>query len=203
MNTPHTATQQENGGLSPVPERILKRNLQDVAFDRQRLTKTLSTIRQQYKEFSREHQQHLEAQILRQLKHKQAGAPYPSVLQLQDAIEHSLFVDGYYKSARYFINHRAEKRILRQQRQRLRLLIQAMAEITQENSQKNTTSPSNQIHQSWQALCLSLFEQILNQVLKTDSESLEINEDLNQNLMQLPTEVLMDLLARVEDKLKA
>jgi len=203
MNTPHTAIQQDNGELSPVPERILKRNLQDVAFDRQRLTKTLSTIRQQYKEFSREHQQRLEAQTLRQLKHKQAGAPYPSVLQLQDAIEHSLFVDGYYKSARYFINHRAEKRILRQQRQRLRLLIQAMAEIAQENSQKNTTSPSNKIHQNWQALCHSLFEQILNQVLKTDSQSLEISEDVRHSMMQLPAEILMDLLARVEDKLKA
>ncbi|MCW8869956.1 MAG: hypothetical protein OQK49_04565 [Proteobacteria bacterium] len=203
MNTPHTATQQDNGELSPVPERILKRNLQDVDFDRLRLEKTLSTIRQQYKEFSREHQQHLEAQILRQLKHKQAGAPYPSVLQLQDAIEHSLFVDGYFKSARYFINHRAEKRILRQQRHRLRLLIQAMAEITHENSQKNTTSPSNKIHQNWQALCHSLFEQILNQVLKTDSQSLEISEDVRHSMMQLPAEILMDLLARVEDKLKA
>ena len=105
-------------------------------------------------------------------------------------------------SARYFIHHRAEKRILRQQRHRLRLLIQAMAEITQENSQKNTTSPSNQIHKNWQALCHSLFEQILNQVLKTDSESLELSEDLKHSLMQLPAEVLMGLLARVEDKLK-
>ena len=203
MNTLRTSSQQDNGELSPIPERILKRNVQEVAFDRQRLTKTLSTIQQQYKEFSRDHQQRLEAQILRHLKHKQAGAPYPSVLQLQDAIEHSLFVDGYFKSAKYFINHRAEKRILREQRHRLRLLIRAMQQALKENPPNPTIHSDNQSTENWQTLCQSLFELIPNQVLNTDSESLELSEDLKQSLMQIPAEALDMMLASVEDKLKA
>lgn len=202
MNAPHSVSQMETGEISPVPKRIIKRNLQEMAFDRQRLSDTLMTIRQRHNEYSRERQPRLEAQILRQLKHKQAGAPYPSVLQLQDAIEHSLWTNGFFKSAQYFISHRAERRILRQQRHRLQLLIQSMQQALKENPQNPAINSEGQNNENWQALCLSLFAQIFNQVVKADSESTELSEDLECSLKQLPNEILAELLDSVGEKIK-
>lgn len=186
-----------------LPECIIKRDLREVDFDVERLQRTLCTIRRQYKEFSREKQNGLEAQIMRQLIHKQGAAPWPSVLQLQDAIEHSLWVNGYFKSAKFYISHRTQRRLQRQQRHRLQLLIRAMQQVLQESPQKPTTCSVSQTNENWQNLCMSLFEQIINQVLDPNSESLELSEALKLSLMELPTEVLDGLLTRVEEKIRS
>ena len=185
-----------------LPARIIKRDLREVDFDADRLHRTLTTIRRQYKEFSREKQSQLQAQIMRQLIHKQGAAPWPSVLQLQDAIEHSLWVNGFFKSAKHYINDRTQRRLHRQQRHRLQLLIQAMRQALAENQQNPTTSTVSQTNDNWQTLCLSLFEQILNQVLDPNSESLELSEGLKRSLMQMPAEVLDGLLAKIEEKIR-
>ncbi len=202
MNTSQITPHHETCGLDAVPEHIIKRNLQAVPFDLERLNRTLTTIRRQHKEFSREKQNGLEAQIIRQLVHKQGAAPWPSVLQLQDAIEHSLWVNGYFKSAKHYINDRAQRRFYRQQYHRLQLLIRAMQQALQENPQKSPTQSVNQTNENWQNLCLSLFEQIHNLVLDPNNESLELSEDLKLNLMTMPAEVLGGLLARVEEKIR-
>lgn len=202
MNAAHSSTQLTSDAQRPVPMKIIKRNLQEVDFDVERLQRTLSTIRKQHKEFSRENQTRLLAQILRQLRHKQGAAPYPSVLQLQDAIEHSLLTNAYFKSAQYFIVHRAEKRILRQQKHRLTLLIQAMQLRLTEHQQQPVTNTVIQNNKNWQALCLSLFEEILNQVLDPTNENPELSENLKDSLMSLPAEVLHDLLTSVEEKMR-
>lgn len=185
-----------------LPERIIKRDLREMDFDVERLHRTLTTIRRQYKEFSREKQNGLQAQIMRQLIHKQGAAPWPSVLQLQDAIEHSLWVNSYFKSAKFYISHRTQRRLRRQQRHRLQLLIRAMQQALQENPQTPTTSTVSQSNENWQNLCLSLFEQIINQVLDPNSESLELSEDLKLILTQMSAEVLDGLLGRVEEKIR-
>lgn len=197
MNAPHTKAHTDSHYLAPVPERIIKRNLEDMAFDPERLNRTLTTIRKQHREFSKDRQTQLQAQILRHLKHHQGGAPAPSVLQLQDAIEHSLLSNAYFKSAKYFISHRAEQRMLRQQRQRLKLLIQAMhAEINKkpaatdkENSQE--TNPTN--------LCLSLFAQMIHQTPDSLTERPELGKELKEHIRLISSDDLVDLLTRVEE----
>ncbi len=187
-----------------IPERIIKRDLREMDFDAERLQRTLSTIRRQHKEFSREKQTKLQAQIIRHLIHKQGAAPWPSVLQLQDAIERSLWVDGYFKSAKQYINDRAQSRFQRQQLQRLRLFIQAMRQEIKESPKKITSLTADQANQNWQSLCLSLFEQILNHSLKQTidnlSDSFELSEGLKTSLSQLPADVLDCLLGKVEER---
>ncbi|KAA3638703.1 MAG: hypothetical protein DWP95_11985 [Proteobacteria bacterium] len=199
MNASNTTPNLDSDELSREPERIIKRNLHDVAFDLNRLDRTLTTIRRQHHEFSREKQLRLQAQILRHLKHKQGGAPHPSVLQLQDAIEHVLLANTYIISAKYYINHRAQRRFQRQQRHRFYLLIQAMREEIIDQPTAPAGDINQQSHKNWSNLCLSLFAQILNQVFDPNSESLELSEDLKLSLIQLPAEVLDALLTKVEE----
>ncbi len=196
MNAPHTKAHTDSHYLAPVPERIIKRNLEDMAFDPERLIRTLTTIRKQHREFSKDRQTQLQAQILRHLKHHQGGAPSPSVLQLQDAIEHSLLSNAYYKSAKSFVAHRAEKRMLRQQRQRLKLLIQAMrAEINKKPATKTYDSNPTVITN----LCLSLFAQMIHQTPDSLTERPELSEELKENIRLLSSDDLVDLLRRVEE----
>lgn len=197
MNAPQTKAHTDSHYLAPVPERIIKRNLEDMAFDPERLYRTLTTIRKQHREFSKDKQAQLQAQILRHLKHHQGGAPAPSVLQLQDAIEHSLLSNAYYKSAKSFIAHRAEKRMLRLQRQRLKLLIQAIhAEI---NKKPAATDKENSRETNPTNLCLSLFAQMIHQTPDSLTERPELSEELKEHIRLLSSDNLVDLLRRVEE----
>ena len=195
MNPSHSFTSTNSDKIQAIPKRIIKRNLQAVDFDSERLNRTLSTIRKQYKEYSKDKQARLQAQILRYLKYHQGGAPEPSVLQLQDAIEQSLFSNAYYKSAKYFISHRAEKRILRQQRQHLKFLIRA---IHDEINHK----PTSQTHAINPALtttvCLSLFAQMVHQTPDSLTEQPELSAALKEHIRSVPSDDLMALLTEIE-----
>jgi len=195
MNAPHNNPQRETDALCPVPEYIIKRNLQAVAFDLERLNRTLKTIRKQHREFSQDKQIRLRAQILRHLKHHQGGAPAPSVLQLQDAIEHSLLSHDYFKSAKSFIAHRAEQRILRQQRQHLKLLIQA---IREEINPKAVTPANDSSSTNTTKVCLSLFAQMIHQTPASLTERPELSAALKENIRSLSGDDLVELLAEIE-----
>ena len=195
MNAPHTRSHRETDARCPVPKRIIKRNLQVVAFDLERLNRTLSIIGKQHQEFGQDKQTYLCGQILRYLKHHQGGSPAPSVLQLQDAIAHSLLSHNYFKSAKFYMTHRAEQRILRQQRQRLKLLIRAMREETNHKpaSTNNVSSPTVTTN-----LCLSLFAQIIHQTTDSLTERPELSEAIKESIQSLPSDGLVVLLTEIE-----
>ncbi len=104
--------------LPPLPQRIVKRDGAEVAFDANRITVALTKAGRATGDFGEEEAQLLTQRTLKVLRHRFVGAP-PSVEQVQDVVEQMLVDANHTKTFRAYATYRDQRHRLRQDRRTL------------------------------------------------------------------------------------
>ena len=104
--------------LPPLPQRIVKRDGAEVAFDANRITVALTKAGRATGDFGEEEAQLLTQRTLKVLRHRFVGAP-PSVEQVQDVVEQMLVDANHTRTFRAYATYRDQRHRLRQDRRTL------------------------------------------------------------------------------------
>ena len=128
--------------------KVIKRNGAEVQFDRQKIKNAISKASMSVEDSERMTENDIEKITDEVTKHFESMGRECSVEEIQDAVEGSLMLSGYFYVARAYVRYRYDREKIRQKNTTddaiLTLIDCANEEINQENSNKNPTINSTQ-----------------------------------------------------------
>ena len=128
--------------------KVIKRNGAEVQFDRQKIKNAISKANMSVEDSERMTENDIEKITDEVTKHLESMGRECSVEEIQDAVEGSLMLSGYFYVARAYVRYRYDREKIRQKNTTddsiLTLIDCTNEEINQENSNKNPTVNSTQ-----------------------------------------------------------
>ena len=128
--------------------KVIKRNGTEVQFDREKIKNAISRASMSVEDSNRMTENDIEKITDEVTKHFESIGRECSVEEIQDAVEGSLMLSGYFYVARAYVRYRYDREKIRQKNTTddaiLTLIDCANEEINQENSNKNPTINSTQ-----------------------------------------------------------
>ncbi|AOE49835.1 ribonucleoside triphosphate reductase [Kangiella sediminilitoris] len=104
---------------APVPNRILKRDSSEAAFERDKIFKAILKAGMASEELDFEAAEQLSDQVIEVVSFRFSNLSIPTVEQVQDIVEHCLAVNKYYKTAKKYILYREKHKEIRENKKTL------------------------------------------------------------------------------------